>query len=494
MSGRRGVPRIRPEDRPAFLKDAGGPDERVRYWPGKAPRAANQEHSDGEDDRLPTTFPKPEPRAAPRHPHPAPRDPRLERLRTARRRHDDDDDGDHDDVDAARRRRRRLAEAVELPEVDEADERRLVLERMRLERLMATEQSEAVVFEDEDEDEIALRRDLCRERKRAQMHAAGEEEVLPRVDAEDEEPDDHSGEDVAPVSEAEEEYADAAVAKPVFVSHRDRITVKEREKLEEEEKERKEREEQRKQQRKQDTHRIVVEVVRREIEQLQNVTGDSDEDLPSDNDEENEAEEYERWKVREIHRIKAYREEREKWQREKDDILRRRNLTDDQRKREDLAAAMANRKAEEVKWRFLQKYYHKGAFFMDTAEKGRTKEALYDRDYGHATGEDKFDKTTMPQVMQVKNFGKMGRVKWTHLVKEDTTAKATEDAFTTGTAVNAVGGSAHYAHNMTYNNQHFTYAFAKQEAVGSAKYGAAHGGGAKETLLERPAARRRNQK
>lgn len=38
----------------------------------------------------------------------------------------------------------------------------------------------------------------------------------------------------------------------------------------------------------------------------------------------NEAEEYERWKVREIHRIKAYREEREKWQKEKDEILRRR--------------------------------------------------------------------------------------------------------------------------------------------------------------------------
>ena len=112
----------------------------------------------------------------------------------------------------------------------------------------------------------------------------------------------------------------------------------------------------------------------------------SDDEMPSDDDETNEAEEYEKWKVREINRIKAYREEREKWQKEKEEIQRRRSMTDEQRRREDAELEKANKK-DDVKWNFLQKYYHKGAYFMDTAEKGQEKESIYRRDYGHATGE-----------------------------------------------------------------------------------------------------------
>jgi len=43
------------------------------------------------------------------------------------------------------------------------------------------------------------------------------------------------------------------------------------------------------------------------------------------------------------------------------------------------------------------------------------------RDYSEPTLEDHFDKTILPKVMQVKNFGRSGRTKYTHLVDQDTT-------------------------------------------------------------------------
>jgi len=43
------------------------------------------------------------------------------------------------------------------------------------------------------------------------------------------------------------------------------------------------------------------------------------------------------------------------------------------------------------------------------------------RDNSMPTLEDHFDKTILPKVMQVKNFGRSGRTKYTHLVDQDTT-------------------------------------------------------------------------
>ena len=38
--------------------------------------------------------------------------------------------------------------------------------------------------------------------------------------------------------------------------------------------------------------------------------------------------------------------------------------------------------------------------------------------FDEATPEDKFDKTLLPSVLQVRNFGKRSRTKYTHLVSE----------------------------------------------------------------------------
>ena len=71
-------------------------------------------------------------------------------------------------------------------------------------------------------------------------------------------------------------------------------------------------------------------------------------------------------------------------------------------------------KLEKTQYRFLQKYYHKGAFFLDNDN------PLLQRDYNIAVGEDLFDKSVLPSVLKKRrgNFGKKGQSKYTHLTDQ----------------------------------------------------------------------------
>lgn len=53
---------------------------------------------------------------------------------------------------------------------------------------------------------------------------------------------------------------------------------------------------------------------------------------------------------------------------------------------------MITNKATKGKYKFLQKYYHRGAFFLDAEED------VLKRDFSGATLEDHFDKTILPKV------------------------------------------------------------------------------------------------
>jgi len=143
----------------------------------------------------------------------------------------------------------------------------------------------------------------------------------------------------------------------------------------------------------------------------QDMDGEEEEE---DDDSASNAAEYENWKLRELGRIKKEKEAREELEKERNDTERRRNMTDQEISKED---AEKLKPKEKSKWNFMQKYYHKGAFFRTFDEKD---EIQNNWDFNQPTLEDKHDKSILPEVMQVKDFGFSSRTKWTHLKKEDT--------------------------------------------------------------------------
>ncbi|CAG8545946.1 19656_t:CDS:2 [Dentiscutata erythropus] len=137
-----------------------------------------------------------------------------------------------------------------------------------------------------------------------------------------------------------------------------------------------------------------------------------------DTDGLDEQAEYEAWKLRELKRIKRDKEEREAREKEQEEIERRRNMSEEQRLAEDMERVKNLReKKPHGQYKFLQKYYHKGAFYLNPDDK------IFKRDYTEATPDEAAHKELLPKVMQVKNFGRAGQTKWTHLADQDTSKK-----------------------------------------------------------------------
>lgn len=125
--------------------------------------------------------------------------------------------------------------------------------------------------------------------------------------------------------------------------------------------------------------------------------------------------EYEQWTLRELKRIKRDREAEQARVVELEEIERRREMTDAERLEDDKAAGRERFDKEKGEQKFMQRYYHKGAFFQDQGDE------IYSRDYLQPTLEDNMNRELLPEMLQVKKFGLSGRTKWTHLTKEDTT-------------------------------------------------------------------------
>lgn len=363
-----------------------------RYWPGKAPEWAEDADEDGDirmarAAALEKAFPTQEDSGVARKD-----DPRLRRLAESR----------IDNREEVRADHRRIRQAEIVSTIEEEARRQ-----------------EGLDAEEEDADALEERRRRIKERLRQR-----EQEEAPLLPSEDEEEEEEEEEEESEYeTDSEEELTGIAMLKPVFVPKSERDTVAERERLEAEERALEELKKKKLEERKKETKQIVVEEIRKDVEIQRSLEQEANiADIDTD-DEINEAEEYEAWKAREIARIKRDREDREAMLKEKEEIERVRNMTEEERREWERKNPKASAKQKQ-KWRFMQKYYHKGAFFQSEADEHSATvgtDNIFTRDFSAPTGEDKMDKTILPKVMQVKHFGRSGRTKWTHLVSEDTT-------------------------------------------------------------------------
>ncbi|KAJ5246590.1 hypothetical protein N7468_001573 [Penicillium chermesinum] len=132
--------------------------------------------------------------------------------------------------------------------------------------------------------------------------------------------------------------------------------------------------------------------------------------------------EYAAWKLREFKRLKREREAIEQAEKEREEVERRRNLTAEEREREDqefIAKQKAEREANRGETGFMQRYFHKGAFYRDDLEK----EGLDQRNVMGRRFVDEVATETLPQYMQVRDMtklGKKGRTRYRDLKTEDT--------------------------------------------------------------------------
>ncbi|CRK96983.1 CLUMA_CG010341, isoform A [Clunio marinus] len=202
--------------------------------------------------------------------------------------------------------------------------------------------------------------------------------------------------------------------KPQFVRRRDRTTIIEKENDLIKQKQMEQEAKKLAKERRRYTLKLVEDSIKKDMESQKAEKDPHINDVQTD--DENDELEYESWKLRELKRIKRERDERDILDKEKNEIERLRNLTEEERRKElQMNPKLVTNKGVKGKYKFLQKYYHRGAFYLDKEE------TVFKQDFSAPTLEDHFDKTILPKVMQVKNFGRCGRTKYTHLVDQDTT-------------------------------------------------------------------------
>jgi microfibrillar-associated protein 1 len=132
------------------------------------------------------------------------------------------------------------------------------------------------------------------------------------------------------------------------------------------------------------------------------------------------------WKLRELKRIRRERLLIEEQEREREEIERRRNMTAEEREAEDREYIESQKEDLEGrgKMAYMQKYFHKGAFFNNAGEEDEEVKAVLNRDLAGARFVDEAgDKSVLPEYMRIRDMtqlGRKGRTKYKDLKQEDT--------------------------------------------------------------------------
>lgn len=159
---------------------------------------------------------------------------------------------------------------------------------------------------------------------------------------------------------------------------RGRETITERDAIAQEAEEMQKRQELAAEERKKESYDLVAESIRRELAESKkflhllcpaylysHLTEEKEDVIPDvdDTDGLDPEGEFEAWRLRELGRIKKEKEEELRREEEREEIERRRALPEEQRMKEDLERAKKSREEKpKGQQKFLQKYWHKGAF------------------------------------------------------------------------------------------------------------------------------------
>ena len=290
--------------------------------------------------------------------------------------------------------------------------------------------------------------------------------------------EDESDDDIAPMS----------VSKPLFVPKSKRGTVAEVEAQQRKLEEAEERRAQEKEKRAVQSRALVAEAVSAVGKNGGSSHGNDDGDefdtgevggeflsVPDDSDPvdtdspELVLAERDAWEVRELIRILRDVDEAIELEKERKELVRRRALTDEERLEEDKRSGRYRAPGEARRARrdderkdggkgesnYLQRYHHRGAFYLDEDTLNQAgKDDVRHRalEYSRSATGDRVDKRSLPEVMQVKNFGLAGySTKYKGLAKEDTTDRSLD--FLPIRGANAGARDEKRSNNNRYNQR-----------------------------------------